>query len=99
MHKRVEPHRFFVVNIQKALKREYLIPFYLNHPNICKFAGLFDSETTIYLVMEFFPMNFLEFVSKRGIKSAEEFRRIFKLICEAVEHLHDRGIMHRDIKL
>ena len=40
--------------------------------------GIFDSETTVYLIMEFYPMNFLEFVQKKGFRSADEFRNTFR---------------------
>jgi serine/threonine protein kinase len=85
--------------MKKVLEREYLIPFRLNHPHICKLAGIYDSDSTVYIIMELFSMNFLQFNQKRGFRSADEFRTIFRQICSAVHYLHSHSIMHRDLKL
>ena len=76
----------------------------LQHPGIAQIfvVGTYSSEygfDTPFYVMEFLanakPLT--NYAHERGLELAERVR-LFKLVCEAVSHGHDRGIVHRDLK-
>lgn len=81
------------------MSKEYLIPFRLKHQNICSYYHIYDSPTTVTLVMESLEMNLLDFINERGFSSAIEFKETLKSILKGVQELHKHGIMHRDLKL
>lgn len=76
----------------------------LQHPGIAQIfvVGTYSSEygfDTPFYVMEFLanakPLT--NYAHERGLELSERVR-LFKLVCEAVSHGHDRGIVHRDLK-
>ena len=71
----------------------------MSHPNIAK---IFDAGSTDdgepYFVMEFVNgVPIVDFCHKSnlGIQSRIE---LFKDVCDAIHHAHQKGVMHRDIK-
>jgi tetratricopeptide (TPR) repeat protein len=71
----------------------------LNHPNI---ARIFDGGTTgdgrPYFVMELIDGRpVVEYCSERNISIGERLS-LFVDVCSAVQHAHERMIVHRDIK-
>ena len=71
----------------------------MNHPNI---ARVFDAGATEtgrpYFVMELVDgVPITEFCDKSKL-SVEERLRLFISVCEAIQHAHQKGIVHRDIK-
>ena len=74
----------------------------LQHPGI---AQIFDSGTAEAPsgVQPFFAMEFiegltlLEFVRRRRLTSRERIQ-LFTKICDAVQHAHQKGVIHRDLK-
>ncbi len=71
----------------------------LNHPNI---ARLFEvgvtSDGLPYFTMEYVPgVAITEFCDANRL-SVQERLALFSEVCSAVEHAHQCGIMHRDIK-
>lgn len=76
----------------------------LTHPHIVSVhdfgnADLPSGETTAYLVMEFVEGKSLaDLIAERGRIDAREMMPIIAATAEALQHAHDRGIIHRDIK-
>ncbi len=71
----------------------------LNHPNIVTLYDFLEVNGQPCIVMEYIEGQSLdEFIQSRGMLSVPEALRIFQLTVEAMEYVHLRGIVHRDIK-
>ena len=71
----------------------------MDHPNIAKVydAGATDDGRP-YFVMDLIPgVPVTEYCDNRRLCTAERLR-LFAKICEAIQHAHQKGIIHRDIK-
>ena len=71
----------------------------MDHPNIARVldAGATDSGRP-YFVMELVKgVPLTDFCDKNRL-TIEERLRLFMLVCQAVQHAHQKGIIHRDIK-
>ncbi len=72
----------------------------LDHENILKCFGVFESSTEIVLVLEFAAGgDLLDYVNSHGALNEEEARRLFEQITHALLETHSHGIAHRDVKL
>lgn len=72
----------------------------LNHDGIVKFYETFDSKNHILIIMEYISCgDLLSFVRKRTKLSEKIAKFIFKQIIEALNYIHSKGFIHRDIKL
>jgi serine/threonine protein kinase len=72
----------------------------LNHPNI---ATLYDfgisPQGQPYLVMEYLEGHSLEeLINNQNHLDCERTIKIFCQLCDALEHAHHRGVVHRDMK-
>lgn len=70
----------------------------LDHPSIVKFVDFFIEAQKPYLVMEYVEGEHLE---KRGPTMSIDEKRLIdfvKRVSEAVDHMHDRNVVHRDLK-
>jgi serine/threonine protein kinase/tetratricopeptide (TPR) repeat protein len=80
-----------------ALERQTLA--ILDHPNIAK---IYDAGETAdgrpYLVMEYVAgVPITTYCDERGLDTADRVG-LFAVVCETVQHAHERGILHRDLK-
>ncbi len=71
----------------------------MNHPAIAK---VFDAGTTQagqpYLVMEYVDGQPITAYCDRHKLAIRERLKLFRLVCEGVQHAHQKAIIHRDLK-
>ena len=73
----------------------------LDHPNIIKYHGSFMQNNCLHIVMDFADGGDLfEQIQKAKKQHFKEDKILdwFVQICLALKHIHDRKILHRDIK-
>jgi eukaryotic-like serine/threonine-protein kinase len=86
------------VDVEQRFKREAKLGASLNHPNL---VSVFDTATDdegVLIVMEFVDGDPLSRLLRRGPLRPEEVRRLVLDLGEALDHAHDQGIVHRDVK-
>ncbi|PIK47991.1 hypothetical protein BSL78_15139 [Apostichopus japonicus] len=86
--------------IHKNLRREAAILQQLRHPNIVSLLEVLETDNNLYLVLEICnggPLLDLIWV-QQGL-SEEDARKFTYQVISAVQHLHNMGIMHRDLKV
>ncbi len=81
-------------------QREAEILAALEHPSIVRFVAASERGVRLsYLVTEHVEGTTLaNLLRTRGAFAEEQAVEITRRLCEAVEHIHDRGIVHYDIK-
>jgi hypothetical protein len=70
----------------------------LNHPGIVALYELGADDDSFYLVSELVPGRTLAELAKARALSDRDVARIGAALCEALEHAHGRGVIHRDVK-
>lgn len=88
---------------QAAAKKEADVLHSMNHSNITMYIESFAEGSKLYIVMELADGGDLSAAvaarkSTGSFYSEEEVMRIFVQICLALKHVHDRNILHRDLK-
>ena len=82
----------------ERVEREARAAARLNHPGIVAIYELASDEHDVYLVSELVRGRTLaELVQARAIAD-RDVARIGIALCEALEHAHARGVIHRDVK-
>ncbi|XP_034741989.1 serine/threonine-protein kinase Nek5 [Etheostoma cragini] len=89
------------VREKEASKKEVMLLSKMKHPNIVSFIKSFHERSSLYIVMEYCDggdlMNKINM--QRGVFFTEEqVVDWFVQICLGLKHIHDRKILHRDIK-
>jgi hypothetical protein len=71
----------------------------LTHPNICQVLDFGADEESLYIVMEFLDgETLLDLIALAGGIKVARAVEIVRDVGEALEHAHDHGIIHRDVK-
>jgi serine/threonine protein kinase len=79
-------------------QREIAIGKKLNHPGVVQMIDSSDMDQ-LCIVMEWVDGRFLrEIITKEGKLSAERATRIATGVCEALDYIHNQGVVHRDLK-
>jgi serine/threonine-protein kinase len=91
------PHRQGL-NFDELLREPRLLAS-LNHPNIVTVITAEKQDNTFFIVMEFVPGDTLEtIIANKGALDLSEALDYTCQICNAVEHAHRQGVIHRDLR-
>lgn len=87
-------------NQKEKMTQEILIHKSLEHKNIVRFLSFFDDAVNVYIVLELCKKrSMMELHKRRRVITDYECRFYIFQILEGVKYLHDRRIIHRDLKL
>ncbi|KAJ6551365.1 hypothetical protein B0H19DRAFT_1030627 [Mycena capillaripes] len=83
-----------------SLTREIHHHRQLHHPHVTQMYEVIATESSIWIVTELCSGGELfDYLVEKGRLSEDETKIIFGQLCLAVGYLHDKGIVHRDLKL
>ena len=86
----------FSHNVEKELTANAKI----KHRNVVKMYDVFQEGKKVYMVMEYMSGgNLFSYLENRDDISESEIKRIFKQVLDAVNYMHKKGFINRDIKL
>lgn len=86
---------------RESAKREIDVLRTLNHPNITRYVDHFEQRGSLYIVMEYANGGdlYTKIKQRKGARFTEkEILHFFSQLCLALLHLHERHILHRDLK-
>uniref|UniRef100_A0A665SX27 non-specific serine/threonine protein kinase n=1 Tax=Echeneis naucrates TaxID=173247 RepID=A0A665SX27_ECHNA len=82
-------------------RKEVAVLAKMSHPNIVQYKESFEEGGSLYIVMDYCEGGdlFKKINAQKGLLfSEEQILDWFVQICLALKHVHDRKILHRDIK-
>ncbi|OWB56950.1 nucleotide binding protein [[Candida] boidinii] len=83
------------------LMREfYYLREFKEHPNIAKIYEIVFTESSVYMVLEYYPEGDLfDYLTKTKRLPLDEALNLFTQMCGIVNFIHLNGCCHRDLKL
>ncbi|KAH8823188.1 Pkinase-domain-containing protein [Flagelloscypha sp. PMI_526] len=83
-----------------ALTREIHHHRQLHHPHVTQMYEVIATEQSIWIVTELCHGGELfDYLVEKGRVGESEAKALFGQLCLAVSYLHDKGVVHRDLKL
>jgi hypothetical protein len=82
----------------ERVEREARAAARLNHPGIVGIYELASDEHDVYLVSELVRGRTLAELLRAGAVADRDVARIGIALCDALDHAHARGVIHRDVK-
>ncbi|XP_061390481.1 testis-specific serine/threonine-protein kinase 3, partial [Musca vetustissima] len=84
---------------QKFLPREIEAVKGLHHENLITFYQSIETSHRVYLIMQLAENGtLLDYVRDKKFLEETQSRNLFKQLINAVEYIHSKGVVHRDIK-
>lgn len=70
----------------------------LHHPNVATLYDFREHADELVIFMELVDGDSLDELVERRVFTVDETLTVFASICEAIAYIHDKGVIHRDIK-
>ena len=91
-----------VKNLEK-FEREINILIQTDHPHIIKLYEFFESQRSLYLIMEECKGGevfdrIIEHIQSKKMYSEKDAANMFQQVMSSIEYCHNQGICHRDLK-
>lgn len=87
------------VEFLRRFKNESKAIALLSHPNIVKVLDVSFGDLIQYIVMEYVPgITLKQYIEQQGVLSWKETVHFTVQVLRALQHAHDNGIVHRDVK-
>lgn len=97
--KAVEPEMAADADLRRLLRHELAVARRLDHPAIIRIESLSFAGGLPHLVMELYPHANLKKQLAAGVDAvAPRLHRIVTQVAWALDHMHGRGWVHRDVK-
>ena len=82
------------------MARELEVIMKLDHPNIVRFYETYQDKKYLHIVMEYCSGGeLLNRIIDKGNMNEDEARNIMKKIFSVIKYIHEKGVVHRDLKL
>ena len=82
----------------RRFQREARAVAILNHPHIVRVLSTGKADSLPYIVMEYVGGGTLKDLLDQGLLPFERATRLVGQIADALQHAHEHGIVHRDVK-
>lgn len=99
--KRLIAGSFATADMRARFEREMRVAAELHHPNIVTVYGAEIVDGQPNLAMEWIdglPVDRWTAGDGRNRRAVDDSLRMFAVVCDAVHHAHQRGVIHRDLK-
>lgn len=85
---------------KQKLQSEIKIHRSIDHKYVVRFEDVFEDKENVYIIMELCPnQTMLELVKRKKRLTESDARRYMLQTLDGVRHMHQRNIIHRDLKL
>ncbi|NWZ62241.1 NEK3 kinase, partial [Acrocephalus arundinaceus] len=109
VHHRISDQKYVMKEIRLPMsssgvensRKEAVLLAKMNHPNIVAFKESFEAGGHLYIVMEYCDDgDLMQKIKHQGgnLFPEDTILRWFVQMCLAVKHIHDKRVLHRDIK-
>ncbi len=82
----------------ESFKKEAKAMARLNHTNIIGIYEFMETQSTLYLVMEFVEGDIFERLINTRSFDLSEILSIITQVCAALKYAHENGVIHRDLR-
>ncbi|PIA62872.1 hypothetical protein AQUCO_00200708v1 [Aquilegia coerulea] len=87
------------MEMEEKVRREIKILRLFMHPHIIRLYEVIETQTDIYVVMEYVKSGELfDYIVEKGRLQEDEARNFFQQIISGVEYCHRNMVVHRDLK-
>ncbi|XP_060521515.1 calcium/calmodulin-dependent protein kinase type 1-like [Cylas formicarius] len=84
---------------EDSLENEIMILRKLKHPNIVQLLETFEDKNKVYLIMELVTGGELfDRIVEKGSYTEKDAAHLIRQVLEAVDYMHQQGVVHRDLK-